>query len=329
MSRTRTSRIARLALQCCFTMLFAPQVLLAQLDSVDRPPVIDVHMHAPLSPVPIDSTLALEAEWLQVMDSLNVRVAVLTGVPDVVQAWRRAAPERLLPAIFFPCENGLATNYGRRCFEDGSVFPDEEWLRSEVLAGRYVALGEITAQFMGIEPGDPRLAGYFALAEELNLPVFLHSGLGPPRAAYESSPVPVKSPEFRMSAGNPLLLEDVLVRHPLLRLAVMHAGWPMGDEMVALLYAHPQVYVDVGVLQFAIPRAAYHAYLKKLVDAGFASRIMFGSDGGPERLVSGIQAIMDADFLTEQQRLDILCGNAARFLRLDPSPCIQTGANPD
>jgi predicted TIM-barrel fold metal-dependent hydrolase len=73
-------------------------------------------------------------------------------------------------------------------------------------------------------------------------------------------------------------LEDVLMRHPKLRLYVMHAGWPMSHQMVALLYAHPQVYVDVAVIDWAIPRREFHQYLRRLVEAGFGKRIMFGSD---------------------------------------------------
>jgi predicted TIM-barrel fold metal-dependent hydrolase len=41
-----------------------------------------------------------------------------------------------------------------------------------------------------------------------------------------------------MAAGDPLLLEGVLLRHKRLHLFVMHAGWPRLDEMIALLYAH-------------------------------------------------------------------------------------------
>jgi Amidohydrolase len=52
-------------------------------------------------------------------------------------------------------------------------------------------------------------------------PIAVHMGLGPPGAAY------IGYPKYRMSLSNPLLLEDLLVRHPKLRLYVMHAGWPM------------------------------------------------------------------------------------------------------
>ena len=43
---------------------------------------------------------------------------------------------------------------------------------------------------------------------------------------------------------------------------------------------------------------------------------MFGSDGGLGNLEEGIQAILEAEFLTEAQKRDILYHNAARFLRL-------------
>ena len=107
------------------------------------------------------------------------------------------------------------------------------------------------------------------------------------------------------------------MRHPRLRLYVMHAAWPLRDEMTYMLYMHPQLYVDVSVLQYAIPRAAFHDYLRHLVHAGFGRRIMFGSDGGPNRLREGIAAILEADYLTDEQKRDILYHNAVRFFRLE------------
>jgi len=74
------------------------------------------------------------------------------------------------------------------------------------------------------------------------------------------------------------LLEDVLVRHPNLRIWAMHAGWPFADDTIATLYAHPRLYVDVGVICYAFPRQQFYDFLWRLVDAGFEKRIMFGSD---------------------------------------------------
>ena len=92
--------------------------------------------------------------------------------------------------------------------------------------------------------------------------------------------------------------------------------------MMALLYAHPHVYVDTGGLQSdrIVPRPGYYRYLKSLVEAGFGKRIMFASDF-PEQVEMGIDAIVAADFLSAEQKADILCNNAARFLRLEMSIC--------
>jgi hypothetical protein len=148
--------------------------------------------------------------------------------------------------------------------------------------------------------------------------VGIHVGLGPPGAAYPSSPIG-QAPKFRAAAGRPLLLEEVLLRHPRLRLWVMHAGWPFADEMLSLLYHHPQVHVDTGVLQYAVGRPEYLAYLRRIAEAGFADRVMFGSDGPPDQVRSGIEAILGADFLTAAQKRAILHDNAARFFRLGPA----------
>jgi predicted TIM-barrel fold metal-dependent hydrolase len=48
--------------------------------------------------------------------------------------------------------------------------------------------------------------------------------------------------------------------------------------------------------------------------------IMFGSDF-PDQVEMGIQAIVAAEFLTPEQKNDILCTNAARFLHLDSGIC--------
>jgi predicted TIM-barrel fold metal-dependent hydrolase len=92
--------------------------------------------------------------------------------------------------------------------------------------------------------------------------------------------------------------------------------------MVALLYAHPSVYVDVAALQYQVlvPREAYYRHLRGLTEAGFSKRIMFGSDF-PDQVGEGIDAILAADFLNVEQKADILCSNAARFLSLTASVC--------
>ena len=223
-------------------------------------------------------------------------IAVASGPASHVKALHNAAAERVIPALTFGDDK----------------LPSIEELRKLHSDGLLKVIGEMTFQYGGIAPDDPRIEPYYALAEELDVPVAIHIGPGPPGVSYFGAP------GYRMRNSDPLALEEVLTRHPKLRVYVMHAGWPMGDQMVALLYAYPQVYVDTSVINYAFPRAEFHAYLKRLVDAGFVDRIMFGSDQmiWPEAVDAAIEGIETAAFLSPQQKRAIFYDNAARFLRL-------------
>ena len=279
----------------------------------ERLPIIDMHLHADLPPHEIqggepsicrpepcdgeghatanhDETLR---KTLEIMDRYNIVKAHLSGLnPRIIAKWVEAAPDRFIASPFI--------------FQPGQ--PKAEDLRQKYAEGFYTGMGEIAAQLNGIAPNDPKLEPYFALAEELDLPTLIHTeGIGP------------YLPGFRSAAGSPLLLEDVLVRHPKLRLFVENTGYPFLDEMIAMMYQYPQLYGDVSTITWVIPRTAFYDYLKALVRAGLGKRLMFGSDQmrWPEMIEKGIQAIEEADFLTEEQKRDILYNNAARFLEMD------------
>jgi len=74
----------------------------------------------------------------------------------------------------------------------------------------------------------------------------------------------------------------------------------------------------VGVISFALPRARFHSYWRRIVEAGFGNRVMFRSDQmvWPEAIEYAIESIETADFLSEKQKRDILYNNAVRFFRL-------------
>jgi uncharacterized protein len=295
----------------CLGMALATQV---EAQSPAPPPFIDMHVH---------STNTTPEAVRGRMDRGNLRVIFLSALSADLPAWTAGIDQgRFLPGLVFPCDEGRAPITGRSCFGTADSLPDIGWLRTEIHAGRIRAFGELSPQYLGMSPNDPRLEPYWQLAEEFDLPVAVHMGPGPQGAAYDSNPVPFKSPSYRMALGDPLILEEVLLRHKNLRLWVMHGGWPRLEATIALLYAHPNVYVDVAALsaERLVPRANYYDFLRRLVDAGFVKRIMFGSDF-PDQVDVGVTAILEADFLNEGQKLDILCNNAARFLRLNASIC--------
>lgn len=289
-------------------------ILVAQpgaLTAQRTPPVIDMHMHAnsvtrdangvplsgPCNPAPCQGprAQATTAEevlslTLEAMDRYNIVLGFLSQYPlDQVYHWVASAPDRFIasPMVLDPEHIDLGD------------------LRKEYEAGRLGGLGELTVQYAGIAADDPNLEPFYALAEELDLPVLIHQhGTGGP------------SQRFRIALGHPEDLEEVLVRHPTLRIYIEASGFPFLEETIALMYRYPNVYGDLSLWKY--PREVFHSYLGALVEAGLGKRLMFGSDQmqWPEIIDITVDAIESAPFLNPEQKRDIFYNNAARFLRL-------------
>jgi predicted TIM-barrel fold metal-dependent hydrolase len=326
-------RHAALSLVCAAAVMAVPAVVRAQNTGTVVPPVIDVHVHAmddsgptavPMCPNTAKFTASDPATteapfgWVQEdctpklypsakgeyikdvvaeMERLNV-TAVVFGAPASVQKWKDAAPTRVIAGTGFDAA--------------GKRLPIEQ-LRVTFTKDGYKVMGEIGLQYQGISPSDMSVDKYFALAEELDIPVAIHMGTG------GSGRANITRPTFRGSMGDPLLLEELLARHPKLRVQVMHAGYPMIDNMLTLLQANSHVYVDLAGLIWSYPLKEVNRYIERLVDAGFQDRVMFGTDQlvWPKLMAYSIGIIQNADYLTPEQKRDILYNNAARFLRLD------------
>ena len=217
---------------------------------------------------------------------------------SLTDEWKKAMPERVIASLEF--ELGAPN----------AMSPAA--VRAALSSGRYRAFGEISNQYQGFDPSDPAFDPYLAVVEELDIPMSIHAGTGPPGSPY------LGFPKYRARLHSPLTIEEALIKHPKLRVSLMHAGWPMLDDLLAVMWSHPQVHVDVGIISYALPRAGFHDYLRRIVEAGFGKRVMFGSDQmvWPEALDAAIESIEQAPFLSREQKRDILYNNAARFLRL-------------
>jgi predicted TIM-barrel fold metal-dependent hydrolase len=234
---------------------------------------------------------------LEIMEKYNI-FGVASGPIEFVSKWKLASQKRIIPAI-----------------QVNDKGPDIQTIKAYIENGDIEIIGEIVTQLKGIAPDDSFLEPYWTLAEDLDIPVGIHVGLASPGTAY------IWSEEYRASLSDPLLLEEVLLNHPNLRIYVMHSAWPMLDNLIHLLYSHPQVYTDVGLISWLLPKKEFHRYLKTIVEAGFGKRVMFGSDQmiWPETIEIALEAIESADFLSFEQKRDILYNNAARFLKLSES----------
>jgi predicted TIM-barrel fold metal-dependent hydrolase len=287
--------------------------------SAARGPIIDVHMHAYPAQAAIDASLSnpvtgkppgakdgeahMRACFAE-MKRLNIVKGVVSGgTGDRLAAamqWHDAAPDRIIPGA------GIRGS-------DDTPLPELGVLRKAFAERRLRVLGEVTAEYAGLTLSDPQYAAYLALAEEFDVPVALHTGTAPPGISYDPC-----CRRFRVSLGNPALIEEALNRHPKLRVNLMHAAWPYLQETIAIMNIYPQVYADLGWCGWGLPRDEFHAYLGSLVRAGFSQRVMFGSDHmyWPDLIGMSVDAIDSVPFLTPTQKRDIFHDNAVRFYKL-------------
>lgn len=268
-------------------------------------PVIDMHMHSYTEywsdtrfcfpqpckglPTKITDPQELRPAALAQMDRYNVVQAVVSGDKDSVLAWTDESQDRFVTGI-------------QISRPDEITYADlERLLRS----GRVQVLGELSLQYEFVPIDDESVDPMLSLAHELDIPVHVHvAGLG-------------GSEDFPIHLGNPLRLAKVMAKYPGLRVYLENAAFPFLEEVTSLMYQYPTVYAEVSTILHLIPRPVAYRYLKGLIENGLGKRVMYGSDQmvWPEVIGETIEAIEEADFLTDEEKRDILYNNAARFLR--------------
>jgi predicted TIM-barrel fold metal-dependent hydrolase len=273
-----------------------------------RQPVIDVHLHSESlanlkdwGPNPVTGKKTPESveehikQTLAEMDRYNIVLGIASGDLETVEKLRQAAPDRIWAGLSYGIPGHPIEN-----------------LRSLFQSGRLQILGEVCAQYDGLSPSDEVLDPYFALAESRDVPACVHMGMSLPGITQDA-------PKFRVSLGNPLLLEEMLNRHPKLRVWIAHMGFPFLQETYGILGVYPQVYADLSASWLGT-HESFYANLRQEIVQGCGKQIMFGSDQmtWPDAIGIAIDWIEQADFLTAEQKRDILYNNAARFLRLSP-----------
>jgi predicted TIM-barrel fold metal-dependent hydrolase len=294
------------------TLACYPALLSAQTTSAYRGPIIDVHVHAHTDeslaePAPNPATGEMSpktgqehmTQSLQIMKERNVVLGIVSG-PSVasVQPWEVVAPDRVMTSI---------------SVDDPSQLMKPEDLDRLFREKKLDAFGEQAPQYHGYSPSDAVFDAYWEVAVKHGVPVGIHTGGAPPRTPYTCCP------KFRLTLNDPLLLEDVLVKYPKLKVYVMHAGGFFMQNALMLMTMYPHIYVDIGALSWTpIAGDMLEPFLHEAKRRRLLDRVMFGSDQmrWPEAIALAIDRVNRLDFLTVEEKQDIFYDNAAKFLGL-------------
>ncbi|MDA8234206.1 MAG: amidohydrolase family protein [Clostridia bacterium] len=147
-------------------------------------------------------------------------------------------------------------------------------------------------------PNDSMLYPFYAKAEELGIPVMLHTGSSVFKGA-------------RIKYGDPTFLDDVAVDFPKLNIIMAHSGrgfWY--DRAFFLARLHENVYMELA----GLPPSRLLTYFPELERN--ADKIIFGSDWpGLTSIAENIEAIRRLP-ISEEAKDKILGKNAARVLKI-------------
>jgi len=159
-------------------------------------------------------------------------------------------------------------------------------------------------------PNDKKMYPICEVAQELNVPILWHL-----------------SPIFRRDAplkySEPLLLEDLAIDFPDLKMIVAHLGFPNEVELFALMRKQPNVFAEISGCTTQ-PYRFYNS-LTAAVDYGVADKLLFGSDWPLFTFEETVKYLRNVNVFTENTNLPkiplevverIIDGNAQAFLNL-------------
>jgi uncharacterized protein len=125
---------------------------------------------------------------------------------------------------------------------------------------RGVKLGPI---YQNIHPLDERMMPVYEFCERRKVPILIHQG----------TTFPQKAP---LKFSLPILLEDVAMRFPRLKMVIAHMGHPWIDETIVLIRKQPHFFADISALHYR-PWQFYNALILAK-EYGVLHKLLFGSD---------------------------------------------------
>lgn len=146
--------------------------------------------------------------------------------------------------------------------------------------------------WFGLAPDAARFYPFYAKCVELDVPIQMQVG----HCLRYSEARPLKS------VGRPITLDTIACDFPDLKLVGIHIGWPWTEEMIAVAYKHPNVYI--GSDAYA-PRY-WSSEFVKFIDSWGQDKVLFGTD---------FPVIDPEDAMNQIQDLAIRPGSREKFLR--------------
>ncbi len=279
---------------------------------------IDVHTHAEISAsghVALDPTLLnASTDYFKTQEHRAPTISEMAGY------YR----ERKIAAVVFTVDAEHSTGHGRIANEEvaascaehadvlipfGSVDPWKGKMAvSEVrrLVEEHGVRGfKFHPSVQGFDPNDRMAYQVYDAIQDCGVPALFHSGQTGIGAGIPGGG------GIRLKHSNPMLLDDVAVDFPDLRIIIAHPSFPWQDEALAVATHKPHVYIDLSGWS---PKY-FPPQLVRYANSLLQDKVLFGSDFPvikPDRWLSDFDQLD----IKPAVRPKILKENAARLLGL-------------
>ncbi|MFN0154001.1 MAG: amidohydrolase family protein [Gaiella sp.] len=231
--------------------------------------IVDVHTHVGEYPGHIGEAFAAQAReaWPEVVLGGTLDDHHRDALADVDRAVVLAFAA---PAAGFVVPNDYVADYvardPARLVGFGSVDPSRPDAIAELermtgdLGLRGCKLGPI---YQDVDPLGPEFLRVCDALEHLEVPMLIHQGTTFARAG-------------SLLRARPILLDEIALRFPQLRIVIAHLGHPWFEETIQVVRRHPFVFADVSAL--VSRRWLLYQALVSAVEYGVAHKLLFGSD---------------------------------------------------
>ena len=115
-----------------------------------------------------------------------------------------------------------------------------------------------------MEPDHRRYYPIYSKCAELDVPIQIQVG----HCLRYTEDMPLKS------VGRPILLDTIACEIPEVKLVGIHTGWPWTEEMIAVAYKHPNVYIGTD----AYAPKHWDAKLVHFINTFGSEKVLFGTD---------------------------------------------------
>ncbi|SPD72122.1 Amidohydrolase family protein [uncultured Desulfobacterium sp.] len=172
-----------------------------------------------------------------------------------------------------------------------------DWIRNAVQNWGFQMVFAHPITF-GLAVNDKKMYPLYGLCNELKIAVSMQVG-------HSAEPLP-------SWVGHPMLIDEVVMDFPDLKINLSHTGYPWRTEWADMLWKHPNVYGDIAAY---MPSGLDKETLDFINSGVGREKVMWGSNGFG--LARGKMEIMKMEGWKPQTKANLLRNNAIKFLGLD------------